>query len=105
MTALFSAQEHVARFILKEHLNKSSMVSRTSLLLPDIETTLSGFGRCAVCFEPFLTTWVECVQFINLRKVHVLHPSESKSEMVVHNSGQNKEAIWMSSESVLPNKK
>ncbi|XP_026989690.1 leucine-rich repeat-containing protein 69 [Tachysurus fulvidraco] len=61
-------KELAARFILKEHLNKSSVVSRASLLLPDIHAMMSRFGRCAVCFEPFLTPWVECVQFISLRK-------------------------------------
>ncbi|KAK3508452.1 hypothetical protein QTP70_029429 [Hemibagrus guttatus] len=65
---VFPLKELAARFILKEHLNKLSVVSRASLLLPNIQTMLSQFGRCAVCFEPFLTTWVECVQFISLRK-------------------------------------
>ncbi|XP_060759924.1 LOW QUALITY PROTEIN: leucine-rich repeat-containing protein 69 [Neoarius graeffei] len=65
---VLSLKVRAARFILKEHLNKSSTVSMASLLLPDIQTMLSQFGRCAVCFEPFLTTWLECMQFINLRK-------------------------------------
>ncbi|KAG7325769.1 hypothetical protein KOW79_010694 [Hemibagrus wyckioides] len=62
---VFPLKELAARFIMKEHLNK---LSRASLLLPDVQTMLSQSGRCAVCFEPFLTTWVECVQFISLRK-------------------------------------
>ncbi|KAI5087191.1 leucine-rich repeat-containing protein 69 isoform X1, partial [Silurus meridionalis] len=61
-------KEHAARFILKERLNKSSLVSNALQFHPDIQAMLSRFGRCAVCFEPFLTTWVECVRFISLRK-------------------------------------
>ncbi|KAL6456852.1 hypothetical protein MHYP_G00338150 [Metynnis hypsauchen] len=65
---VFSLKELAARLILKEDLSKSSVVSRALRFSPDLQTMLSRWGRCAVCFQPFHTTWLECVQFINLRK-------------------------------------
>ncbi|XP_076864671.1 leucine-rich repeat-containing protein 69 isoform X2 [Brachyhypopomus gauderio] len=65
---VLSLKEHAARFVLKEVLNKLSVVFRALPLYPDLQSTLSHWHRCALCLQPFLTTWLECVQFINLRK-------------------------------------
>uniref|UniRef100_A0AAY5EJI6 Leucine rich repeat containing 69 n=1 Tax=Electrophorus electricus TaxID=8005 RepID=A0AAY5EJI6_ELEEL len=45
---------HCQSMMVTENLNKLSVVSRAL--------------SCALCLQPFLTTWVECVQFINLQK-------------------------------------
>ncbi|XP_049331302.1 leucine-rich repeat-containing protein 69 isoform X2 [Astyanax mexicanus] len=67
---VFSLKELAARLILKEGMNKLSVLSRALPLYPDLQTMLSRWGRCALCFQRFLTTWLECVQFINLRKCY-----------------------------------
>uniref|UniRef100_A0A3B1JDH1 Leucine rich repeat containing 69 n=1 Tax=Astyanax mexicanus TaxID=7994 RepID=A0A3B1JDH1_ASTMX len=73
---VFSLKELAARLILKEGMNKLSVLSRALPLYPDLQTMLSRWGRCALCFQRFLTTWLECVQFINLRKDMSLKSSQ-----------------------------
>ncbi|XP_030644367.1 leucine-rich repeat-containing protein 69 [Chanos chanos] len=65
---VLSLKEHAARIVLKEDMNKFSVVARSLPLYPELAHMLSHRGKCALCFQPFLTTWLECVQFINLKK-------------------------------------
>ncbi|XP_051519034.1 leucine-rich repeat-containing protein 69 isoform X1 [Myxocyprinus asiaticus] len=62
-------KELSARLILKESTNKFSVVSKALPIYPELQDLLSQWGQCALCAQPFLTTWLECVQFINLWKV------------------------------------
>ncbi|KAA0710481.1 Leucine-rich repeat-containing protein 69 [Triplophysa tibetana] len=65
---ILSLKELSARLILREGTHKFSVLSRALPYYPKLQDLLSHWGQCAVCSEPFLTTWLECVQFINLRK-------------------------------------
>lgn len=62
-------QELSARLILQQSTNELSVVSRALPAYPELQDMLSHWGQCALCSQPFLTTWLECVQFINTRKV------------------------------------
>ncbi|KAK7899111.1 hypothetical protein WMY93_019964 [Mugilogobius chulae] len=66
---VLSLKELVARFVLCEDRNKSSFVHRTLPYYPNLITLLTKGSYCALCLQPILTTWLECVHFVNLRKV------------------------------------
>ncbi|KAL2080441.1 hypothetical protein ACEWY4_024234 [Coilia grayii] len=65
---VLSLKELAARKALLESSDKWSVVQRALALYPELASMLSEWGRCAVCHKPFLTTWLECVQFINLKR-------------------------------------
>ncbi|KAG5264520.1 hypothetical protein AALO_G00255150 [Alosa alosa] len=65
---VLSLKELAAREVLMEKRNQCSVVHRTLPLYPELVSMLSQWGWCAVCHKPFLTTWLECVQFVNLKK-------------------------------------
>uniref|UniRef100_A0A3Q3E7P1 Uncharacterized protein n=1 Tax=Labrus bergylta TaxID=56723 RepID=A0A3Q3E7P1_9LABR len=60
--------ELAARRVLREDRNKSSLVHRMLPLHPFLTAMLANSSCCAVCLDPFLTTWLECVHFISLKK-------------------------------------
>lgn len=62
-------QELVARFVLQEDQNKFSLVHMMLSRYPDVSALLAGSSSCAFCQRPFLTTRLECVHFVNLKKV------------------------------------
>ncbi|XP_041933130.1 leucine-rich repeat-containing protein 69 isoform X1 [Alosa sapidissima] len=64
---VLSLKELAAREVLMEKRNQCSVVHRTLPLYPELVSMLSQWGWCAVCHKPFLTTWLECVQFVNLK--------------------------------------
>lgn len=66
---LVSSQELVARFVLREDRNRSSLVHRMLPHYPLLTAMLAKGSYCALCLDPILTTWLECVQFISLKKV------------------------------------
>ncbi|KAJ0003312.1 hypothetical protein NQD34_008410 [Periophthalmus magnuspinnatus] len=66
---ILSLKELVARFILHEDRNKSSLVHKTLPYYPNLITLLAKGSYCTLCLEPILFTWLECVHFVNLRKV------------------------------------
>jgi len=56
-------------------------------MYPDLQDMLSHWGQCALCSQPFLTTWLECVQFINTKKVQyqfILHITPYQNSNVQH---------------------
>ncbi|XP_055013595.1 leucine-rich repeat-containing protein 69 [Boleophthalmus pectinirostris] len=66
---MLSLKELVARFVLHEDRNKSSLVHKTLPYYPNLITLLAKGSYCSLCLKPILTTWLECVHFVNLRKV------------------------------------
>lgn len=36
---------------------------------PEVRNTISKGRRCSICGELFLTTWMECVEFVSPSKV------------------------------------
>ncbi|XP_026202870.1 leucine-rich repeat-containing protein 69 [Anabas testudineus] len=65
---VLTLKELVARFVLSEDRNRSSLVHRMLPHYPSLSALLASGSCCAVCLGPFLTTWLECVHFVNLRK-------------------------------------
>ncbi|KAM7373157.1 hypothetical protein PAMP_008033 [Pampus punctatissimus] len=68
MPSVQDVEELVARFVLREDRNRSSLVHRMLPCYPCLTALLANGSCCALCLGPFLTTWLECVQFISLRK-------------------------------------
>ncbi|XP_073318962.1 leucine-rich repeat-containing protein 69 [Pagrus major] len=65
---VLSLKELVARFVLLEDRNRSSLVHRMLPHYPSLTALLASGSCCELCMNPFLTTWLECVQFISLKK-------------------------------------
>ncbi|XP_052388510.1 leucine-rich repeat-containing protein 69 [Carassius gibelio] len=74
---VLTLKELSARLILQQSTNKLSVVSRALPAYPELQDMLSHWGQCALCSQPFLTTWLECVQFINTRKQMGMKSSQS----------------------------
>ncbi|KAM9340447.1 uncharacterized protein lrrc69 [Symphorus nematophorus] len=65
---VFSLKELVARFVLREDRIRSSLVHKMLPFYPLLTALLASGSCCALCRSPFLTTWLECVHFISLKK-------------------------------------
>uniref|UniRef100_A0A8C7GUJ3 Leucine-rich repeat-containing protein 69 n=1 Tax=Oncorhynchus kisutch TaxID=8019 RepID=A0A8C7GUJ3_ONCKI len=65
---VLSLKELSARQILVEDKNRLGVVHRALSYHPGLSLLLADWGSCSLCLQPFLTTWLECVRFINLRK-------------------------------------
>uniref|UniRef100_A0A3B4U621 Leucine rich repeat containing 69 n=1 Tax=Seriola dumerili TaxID=41447 RepID=A0A3B4U621_SERDU len=65
---VLTLKELVARFALLEDRNRSSLVHRNLPHYPCLTALLANSSCCALCLGPFLTTWLECVHFISLKK-------------------------------------
>ncbi|KAG1947096.1 leucine-rich repeat-containing protein [Pimephales promelas] len=74
---VLALKELSARLILQESTNSFSVLSRALPMYPDLQDMLSHWGQCALCSQPFLTTWLECVQFINTKKHMGMKRSQS----------------------------
>ncbi|KAJ8334299.1 hypothetical protein SKAU_G00399380 [Synaphobranchus kaupii] len=74
---VLSLKEQAARLILMESQSECSLLHRALALHPAVADMLSLAGRCAVCSQAFLTTWLECVQFVNLKKDMKMRNSQS----------------------------
>ncbi|CAM4632403.1 unnamed protein product [Leuciscus chuanchicus] len=74
---VLTLKELSARLILQESTNSFSVVSRALPMYPDLQDVLSHWGQCDLCSQPFLTTWLECVQFINTKKHMGMKSSQS----------------------------
>ncbi|XP_053190616.1 leucine-rich repeat-containing protein 69 [Scomber japonicus] len=66
---VLTLKELVARFVLKEDRSKSSLVHGMLPYYPCLTALLANGGCCALCLGPYLTTWLECVHFVSLKKV------------------------------------
>uniref|UniRef100_A0A3P8T0U7 Leucine-rich repeat protein SHOC-2 n=1 Tax=Amphiprion percula TaxID=161767 RepID=A0A3P8T0U7_AMPPE len=65
---VLSLKELVARFVLQEDRKRFSLIHRMLPHYPSLAALLACGSCCAVCLGPFLTTWLECVHFIRLKK-------------------------------------
>ncbi|XP_035762435.1 LOW QUALITY PROTEIN: leucine-rich repeat-containing protein 69 [Neolamprologus brichardi] len=61
-------KEVVVRFVLREDRNRFSLIHVMLPHYPNLKTLLDTANSCAVCCSPFLTTWLHCVHFVNLKK-------------------------------------
>ncbi|KAI2652774.1 Leucine-rich repeat-containing protein 69 [Labeo rohita] len=66
---LFFEGNNLVPFTLMESIQEKEVLS--------LKDMLSHWGQCALCSQPFLTTWLECVQFINTRKHMGMKSSQS----------------------------
>ncbi|CAI5690648.1 unnamed protein product [Oreochromis niloticus] len=68
MLKYYTLKELVVRFVLREDRNRFSLIHVMLLHCPNLKTLLDTASSCAVCCSPFLTTWLHCVHFVNLKK-------------------------------------
>lgn len=54
---------------MKELKDRSSQLRQFIKLFPDSRNILSQCSKCAYCQNYFLNTWLECVKFIDVKKV------------------------------------
>ncbi|XP_016054444.1 PREDICTED: leucine-rich repeat-containing protein 69 [Miniopterus natalensis] len=62
---VWSLQEITSRFILAQLAEQNPLLTEALARSPRARGALAGAGRCAVCGEPFLTVWMDCVQFVS----------------------------------------
>nr|XP_040044913.1 leucine-rich repeat-containing protein 69 [Gasterosteus aculeatus aculeatus] len=65
---VLTLKELAARFVLREDRYRSSRVHMMLPHYPTLTALLADGNCCALCLDPFLATWVECVRFISLKK-------------------------------------
>ncbi|XP_068721762.1 leucine-rich repeat-containing protein 69-like [Montipora capricornis] len=66
---VLALKEISARLVLKELKNGRSYVKRFIRHYPKVQEMLQFATDCAVCGQSFLNTWLECVHFVDARKV------------------------------------
>ncbi|KAJ8402987.1 hypothetical protein AAFF_G00359030 [Aldrovandia affinis] len=74
---VLTLKEQAARLIMMDCRRECSFLRETLQLHPAVACMLSQGGRCALCSQAFLTTWLECVQFVSLRKDMKMRSSQS----------------------------
>eukprot|EP00112_Aurelia_sp_Birch-Aquarium-sp1_P015790 Seg3528.1 transcript_id=Seg3528.1/GoldUCD/mRNA.D3Y31 product="Leucine-rich repeat-containing protein 69" protein_id=Seg3528.1/GoldUCD/D3Y31 len=62
-------KELAARFILMELRDTSSYMRIEVKYNKTAQEILAGASECVVCGEPFLNTWLECVRFVDAKKI------------------------------------
>ncbi|XP_069847142.1 leucine-rich repeat-containing protein 69 isoform X2 [Dipodomys merriami] len=65
---LWNLREITARFIMNQLEEKNSFIMHAIEEYPDIKDKISKGKRCVICGKSFLTTWLECVQFVSPSK-------------------------------------
>ncbi|RXN00396.1 Leucine-rich repeat-containing protein 69 [Acipenser ruthenus] len=68
---ILSLKEITARYILKELRVRLSEVRVAITRYPEVRIMLSEASMCALCGKGFLNIWLECVKFVNIRKVNI----------------------------------
>jgi len=62
-------KEMAARLVIEKVRDPTSKIRDHIQFFPGLAETLAGADDCAVCGGPYLNTWLECVQFLDSRKV------------------------------------
>ncbi|XP_048214949.1 leucine-rich repeat-containing protein 69 isoform X2 [Perognathus longimembris pacificus] len=65
---LWNLREITARFIMNQLEERNSFIMNAIEEYPDIKDKISQGQKCAICEKSFLTTWLECVQFVHPSK-------------------------------------
>jgi len=66
---VLSLKEMAARFILTSLRDSSSLLRIEVKYNQKAQDILSSAKECCICGKPFLDTWLECVRFVDARKV------------------------------------
>ena len=59
----------MARYVMLELKDCASYLRRSIRHYPSVRDMLAQSSKCAMCSELFLNTWLECVRFVDARKV------------------------------------
>ncbi|XP_010778563.1 leucine-rich repeat-containing protein 69 [Notothenia coriiceps] len=70
-------KELAARFVLQQDRDMSSLVHRMLPYYPPLPELLANGSCCALCLNPFLTTWLECVHFVSVNKETKIRSSKT----------------------------
>ncbi|KAM6899352.1 uncharacterized protein lrrc69 [Xenentodon cancila] len=65
---VLTLKELVARFVLREDRNRSSLIHMSLPRYPSLNDLLASSSCCAICRDPVLSAWLDCVHFINLKR-------------------------------------
>ncbi|XP_008420179.1 leucine-rich repeat-containing protein 69 isoform X1 [Poecilia reticulata] len=65
---MLSLKELAARLVLLEVRKEISLIKPSLPHYPELNDLLSSSKCCTECHGPFLSTWVECVHFVSLKK-------------------------------------
>ncbi|XP_024428268.2 leucine-rich repeat-containing protein 69 isoform X1 [Desmodus rotundus] len=65
---VWSLQEITSRFIMNQLAEKDPFLMQAIEGYPEVRNTISKGRRCSICGELFLTTWMECVEFVSPSK-------------------------------------
>ncbi|XP_076419991.1 leucine-rich repeat-containing protein 69 isoform X3 [Peromyscus maniculatus bairdii] len=61
---IFPAGEIAARFVLCQLEENNDLIVNAIESYPETKDKLSKAKKCALCSKPFLSEWLECVQFV-----------------------------------------
>ncbi|XP_045717329.1 leucine-rich repeat-containing protein 69 [Phyllostomus hastatus] len=65
---VWSLQEITSRFIMNQLEENNPFLMQAIEGYPEVKNTLSKGRECAICGKFFLTTWMECVEFVSPSK-------------------------------------
>ncbi|XP_006159629.1 leucine-rich repeat-containing protein 69 isoform X3 [Tupaia chinensis] len=65
---IWSLQELTSRFVMDQLEEKNPLLMNAIDSYPQVRDIISPGKKCAICGKPFLTIWLECVQFIHPSK-------------------------------------
>ncbi|XP_054985145.1 leucine-rich repeat-containing protein 69 isoform X2 [Sorex araneus] len=61
---VFTLQEITARFIMNQLEEKNSFLMKAIEWYPQIKDKIAHAKTCVICGKPFLTVWLECIEFV-----------------------------------------
>ncbi|KAL2766953.1 leucine-rich repeat-containing protein 69 isoform 2 [Daubentonia madagascariensis] len=61
---VWSLQEITSRFIMHQLAENNPFLMHAIEWYPEVRNKISQQKKCAVCGNPFITPWLECVQFV-----------------------------------------
>ncbi|XP_036914605.1 leucine-rich repeat-containing protein 69 [Sturnira hondurensis] len=65
---VWSLQEITSRFIMNQLAENSPFLMQAIEGYPEVRNTISKGRQCSICGKLFLTTWMECVEFVSPSK-------------------------------------
>ncbi|XP_023381554.1 leucine-rich repeat-containing protein 69 isoform X2 [Pteropus alecto] len=61
---VWNLQEITSRFIMNQLAEKNPFLMQAIAWYPQVRNTISRGRKCTICGKSFLTTWLECVEFV-----------------------------------------
>ncbi|XP_040597103.1 leucine-rich repeat-containing protein 69 isoform X2 [Mesocricetus auratus] len=92
---IWTLQEITARFVLHQLQENNQLIMYSLEYYPEIKHKISKAKKCVLCGKPFLSEWLECVQFVPPSKELISESAEFCSEYFLKSEEANdKASIW-----------